>query len=40
MKILKREKRDFENKDEEVSYKLDKLISAIKLEPSVSEYFL
>ena len=31
MKILKREKRDFENKDDEVSYKLEKLISAIKL---------
>lgn len=39
LRILKREKRDFENKDEEVSYKMEKLISAIKLEPKVYEYF-
>jgi hypothetical protein len=38
--ILKREKRMFHNKDEEIQYKLNRLVKAIKLSPEAKRYFM
>ena len=38
--IFRREKRDFQNEDERISYNLQQLISSIKLAPATQKYTL
>ena len=38
--IFKREKRDFQNEDERISYNLQQLISSLKLSPATQHYAL
>jgi hypothetical protein len=38
--IFRREKRDFQNEDERISYNLQQLVSSIKLAPATQKYTL
>jgi hypothetical protein len=38
--IFRREKRDFQNEDERISYNLQQLVSSIKLAPATQKYVL
>jgi len=38
--IFRREKRDFQNEDERISYNLQQLVSSLKLSPSTQKYTL
>ncbi len=38
--IFRREKRDFQNEDERISYNLRQLISSIKLSPATQKYLM